>query len=201
MAVLWHKLPERIPIHWGWNGQVDGWSPRWFGLLFLPVVNIVAYLLMTFLPFIDPRMRSDNRVSTGNLMALSTVRLVLTAFVAFLFAMQMLAALDPMVDSGILVINGVLVTFLIMGNFLGNLKPNRFVGIRTPWTLKNDETWRATHRNAGPLIVYGSLALLILQFFVRNITPVVLGGVILLALWAVGYSWWYFHQWASRPKP
>ncbi len=39
--------------------------------------------------------------------------------------------------------------FLVLGNYFGNLKPNRFVGIRTPWTLKSDETWRATHRLGG----------------------------------------------------
>jgi len=190
VAVLWPRLPERIPIHWGWHGQVDGWSSRGFGSLFLPVVNLAMYLLMTYLPVIDPRMKKGE-ATAGNRAALAVVRMALTAFFTFLFAVQMAAALNPHVDSGWLVINGFLVAFLVMGNFFGNLKPNRFVGIRTPWTLRNDETWRATHRLGGRLMVFGSLALLLGQFFVTNIAPVALGALLAFAGWTLVYSWWH----------
>ena len=40
----------------------------------------------------------------------------------------------------------------IMGNMMYNIKPNFFIGIRTPWTLKNEEVWRRTHR-------FGSVAM------------------------------------------
>jgi uncharacterized membrane protein len=191
VAVLWPKLPERIPIHWNWHGQVDGWSSRGFGALFLPVLNLACYLLATYLPVLDPRMRRAAEMTPGNRLALEVVRLTLVAFVTFTFVVQMLSTFQPRLDGGVLLTNGLLLFFLVMGNYFGNLKPNRFVGIRTPWTLKSDETWRATHRQGGRIMVYGSLAMLCAQFFVQNITPLVIGGVLALAAWSVFYSWRY----------
>lgn len=49
---------------------------------------------------------------------------------------------------------------LLPGNFMGRLRPNWFVGIRTPWTLASDEVWRRTHRLAAALMVGGGLLLL-----------------------------------------
>jgi len=200
LAILWPKLPGRVPIHWGWNGQVDGWATRGFGLLFLPVLNVAAYLLVTCLPVIDSRMRRGSGATTANLTALAIVRLALTAFFTFLFAVQVLAALNPRLPSGQLTINGFLLVFLVMGNFFGNLKPNRFVGIRTPWTLQSEETWRATHRLAGRLMVFGSLLLLGAQFFVPNISPIALGSLLAFCLWAMLYSWWHYRGQAQGSR-
>ena len=62
-------------------------------------------------------------------------------------------------------VSAVLLFFIILGNYLGNVRPNYFVGIRTPWTLENPETWRATHRLGGRLMFFGALILLLGQFF------------------------------------
>lgn len=34
----------------------------------------------------------------------------------------------------------------ITGNLMYSIRPNRFIGIRTPWTLSNEEVWKKTHR-------------------------------------------------------
>lgn len=194
VAMLWPKLPEHIPTHWGWNGKVDGWSNRGFGLFLLPILNVAIYILLTYLPKFDPRMRRDGFRTLGNLAALGIARLMITAFLTFLFALQLVAAFNPRVNSGIILVNGFLVMFLVMGNFFGNLQPNHFVGIRTPWTLKSDETWRVTHRLAGRLMVFGSLGFLCAQFFISNIAPLAFGAVLVLAAWSLLFSWWHFHR-------
>ena len=43
------------------------------------------------------------------------------------------------------------ILFIIIGNVMGRIRPTFFVGIRTPWTLADDEVWRKTHRLAAPL--------------------------------------------------
>jgi uncharacterized membrane protein len=59
-----------------------------------------------------------------------------------------------------LVTLGILALFAVLGNYLPKLKPNRFVGIRTPWTLKSPEVWTRTHRMFGRIFLVGSLALI-----------------------------------------
>jgi uncharacterized membrane protein len=64
-----------------------------------------------------------------------------------------------------------LAAFLVVGgNYIGRVRPNWFVGIRTPWTLSDDDIWRRTHRlggrlmvGCGALLVPASLALPIAQ--------------------------------------
>jgi uncharacterized membrane protein len=51
---------------------------------------------------------------------------------------------------------------------MGTFRPSYFIGVRTPWTLANDDVWRATHRNAGRIMVAGALVFLGLQFFLRG---------------------------------
>lgn len=36
--------------------------------------------------------------------------------------------------------------FMIMGNYLPKVKPNRTIGIRVVWALQDEENWNATHR-------------------------------------------------------
>ena len=84
-----------------------------------------------------------------------------------------------------------LVFFVVLGNYLGNLRPNYFVGIRTPWTLENPETWRATHRLGGRLMFFGALILLVAQFFLSESVFGLLFVVSILSLaaWGFVYSW------------
>jgi uncharacterized membrane protein len=48
--------------------------------------------------------------------------------------------------------------FAFLGNFMGKVTPNFFVGIRTPWTLADGEVWLRTHRFAGWLMMLTGLA-------------------------------------------
>jgi len=46
---------------------------------------------------------------------------------------------------------------VFLGNYFQAVKPNYFIGIRTPWTLNSDEIWRQTHLVTGKLLFYGGL--------------------------------------------
>ena len=53
-ALLWNKLPDRMPIHWNIQGEVDGYGGKFAGLLLLPVVSVAIYLVTLVIPFFDP---------------------------------------------------------------------------------------------------------------------------------------------------
>jgi uncharacterized membrane protein len=83
-----------------------------------------------------------------------------------------------------------------LGNYLPNLRPNYFIGIRTPWTLENAETWRATHRLGGKLMFFGSLLLLVLDLFLGRslVDSLFLMFIALLVVWSFVYSWYHFRS-------
>ena len=45
-----------------------------------------------------------------------------------------------------------------MGNVLGKVRRNFWMGVRTPWTLASEKVWVATHRLAARLLTAGGLA-------------------------------------------
>ena len=54
--------------------------------------------------------------------------------------------------------------FALIGNNMYNLKPNYFAGMRLPWTLENEDNWRATHHLAGRLWFFGGFVIALLAF-------------------------------------
>lgn len=45
---LWQELPERIPVHFGFSGEPDGWGAKGT-LLILPVVGLILYASLMLL--------------------------------------------------------------------------------------------------------------------------------------------------------
>ena len=46
---VWERLPAQMPVHWGVNGEVDGYASRGVAVLLLPlllpVVLCISFLL------------------------------------------------------------------------------------------------------------------------------------------------------------
>ena len=199
LLALWNDLPERVPTHWNLQGQIDGWSSKPFMFL-LPLTSFLTIALLHFLPRFDPKLRRSSDGPGRMPSALAILRLALAAFFAGLFWMQAAAALGRPVAADRIVPTATLMLLAVIGNYLSNLRPNYFAGIRTPWTLESPATWRATHRLGGYLMFYGSLLLLLLQFFVPPGTfGILLGGsAVSLVVWSLWYSWHHFHTQGAR---
>ncbi len=60
-------------------------------------------------------------------------------------------------DVGRFAVAGVFLLFAPIGNVLGKVDRNFFVGGRTPWTLADERVWHATHRLAAKIFVAGGM--------------------------------------------
>lgn len=200
LVMVWDDLPARVPIHWNLQGQIDGWASKPFGMLVMPLTSLVIIALLHILPRFDPKLRRTTGAHGRMESVLGILRLALAAFFVALFSMQVAAALGHPVASGRIVPAATLLLLAVIGNYSSNLRPNYFAGIRTPWTLESPDTWRATHRLGGRLTFYGSLFLLLLQFFVSESIFAILFGtsILLFAAWAFWYSWHHFHTQGAR---
>jgi uncharacterized membrane protein len=57
LGTVWNSLPERVPIHWNYEGQIDNWGDK-ISLLFLVfMLPVLMYALMTAASKIDPKKR------------------------------------------------------------------------------------------------------------------------------------------------
>ncbi len=164
LAVTWNQLPDVVPTHWGLSGHPNGYTAKGFGLFVLPIVNIGIAALLLWIGKIDPKaykMKLPNA-------AMKPIRLALTAFVSVLVCVGIVSALGANFNSGTLIDIVAGIFFILLGNFLPTVKPNYFVGIRTPWSLENPENWRLTHVFGGRLWVVASVVYLILIFLIPS---------------------------------
>jgi uncharacterized membrane protein len=88
----------------------------------------------------------------------------------------------------VFVVIGLLIS--VLGNFMKTVRPNYFIGIRTPWTLENAEIWDKTHRLGGKLWFVAGLLMILLAFILKDASYVLVftGLILVIALIPVGYS-------------
>lgn len=156
--LLYPMLPEQVPVHWNIRGEVDRYGSRFEGAFTAPLLALGIYALMLVAPLIDPRRENYARF-VG---AYRLLRWVFVLFMAGIYVVWMAAALGYRVDIGFAVKTALGLLFIAIGNVLGQVRFNYFVGVRTPWTLSDEGVWRQTHRLAAKVWVLGGLICLVL---------------------------------------
>jgi uncharacterized membrane protein len=119
----------------------------------LSVLAVLIYLLMPLVYKIDPK-----TTAPANKNRLQMLALAIAVFMSFITCIMIASALQGNFRFNIrLVFGGVALLFSIIGNYMHNIKPNYFAGLRLPWTLNNEDNWRKTHLLAGKLWFAGGL--------------------------------------------
>jgi len=152
-AALYPHLPERVPSHWNFRGEVDGYSSRFWGAFGIPLMTAGIYVMMLVLPLIDPR-RQNYQKFAG---VYRLFRAVMVIFMTGLYAVVLLSALGHQIAVDRITMAGISLLFVVLGNFMGQIRHNYFVGIKTPWTLADEQVWQKTHRLGGRLWVAAGL--------------------------------------------
>ena len=179
-------LPATMPIHWGANGEADGFATKINAMILTVGIMVLIYFIIAFVPRIDPRKENYKYFSKTYNIVLNAV-LLLFFFVNMSTILQGLGYNVPM--SYIAPIMAGLV-FIIIGNYLQRVRSNYFMGIRTPWTLSNETVWKKTHRLSGKLFFIGGLLILISAFLPDGYKSVIMWGSIVLCV-AVPYLYSY----------
>lgn len=192
-ALVYGRLPDQVPVHWGIDGQPDRWGSRLEAVLLLPAISAGLWLLLLILPRIDPR-RASYAAFEG------TFYLFINAVVLFLSVMYVVTmgiALGWHIAVPQVIGACVGMLLMVLGNELGRVQPNWFVGIRTPWTLSDPEIWRRTHRVGGRVFFVAGLAILVAALL---LPPAYSFALILLgALGGAGFSAVYSYVvWRQR---
>ncbi|WP_010587513.1 SdpI family protein [Schlesneria paludicola] len=184
--VAWPWAPVQIPVHWNLAGEVDRFGSRLEGLFILPVIATGLYLLLRFLPRIDPA-----RVNYPSFApAYTVIRISLLIVMTVIHGCLLFAALGYQVQVGQIVPIVLGAMFITLGNVMGKLRPNWFVGVRTPWTLSSRRSWNKTHRLAGWLFVAMGVAVAGVGVIASAWTMALAIAVNMIAiLWMVIYSY------------
>lgn len=191
MGIVYFFLPESIPLHWNFAGKVDSWGGR-ANILWMAALPLVMALALRFLPRIDPKRESYERHAR----TYDTIKLLLVLCFVAIGWMTVAVSLGLPLDIGVMarVISGLLMIGL--GNLMGRLKRNYFVGIKTPWALADDEVWRRTHRRGGYVFVILGMVFLLSLFIPSSL----LLEIVIVGTPLAGIAYIYLYSWLSWRK-
>lgn len=145
-ACLYADLPDRIPTHWNIRGEVDGYGGKWT-LFLLPVMMVPLLALFYFLPALSPRhFEVDTFRSTYLYMMDVAIGLLTYMQAVLVYTVYQFAHGDRSFDIGRALFAGIFLFLALMGNVMGKVRKNFYIGIRTPWTLASERVWNDTHR-------------------------------------------------------
>ncbi len=190
-AYFYPSLPDKVPTHWNASGEVNGYGSKLFGAFGLPTISLATYLLYLVLPYIDPKRKNYTDFES----TYQFLKYVLILFFLGIELMTLLIASGVIVNKPIFIQIIVSLLFILIGNVMGRFKHNYFIGIKTPWTLANEEVWRKTHRLAAPLWVLGGVMNILLALTGMSFNGV--GFIVIIALISIvpiGYSYIAYQQ-------
>lgn len=180
---FYHHFPATVVTHWNYAGTPDGWGSGHANAVAIPLVLAGMYLLFFFLPYLDPKKERYEQFAK----VYHIFKSIIIGFLAIIFFATGLFNLGYQIPIGKIVPVLIGALFIVIGNYMGKIKFNWFVGVKTPWTLSSEEVWNKTHRFFGKIFIASGIILAInawipgtigMIIFFANMAMLVLGGFI-----------------------
>lgn len=183
--LLWNRLPQQVPLHFGVNGEPDGYGSKLFFVIVIPVVFLGIHLLCLYVTGKD-RKNANNSETIMNL-----TYWLMPILSVFLSALVYSSTLGNKINAKKTIILALAVIMLLIGNYMPKCRPSSTIGIRVPWTMKDSDVWYRTHRLAGYMSFgFGMLSPLFLLMADNEKTIMVFVGLLLaVTLVPVIYSY------------
>lgn len=176
--------PDQMMIHWNAQGEADGYAGQFMGLFLMPIITLAIFLLFIAIPKIAVYKQNIQKFKNYY----EYFILAFTLFFAILYTATLLANFNyPINISGIVTLS-IAALFYLISIILPKTKRNFFIGIRTPWTLSNDEVWKKTHKQGAIAFkifaLFMILAFIFPNYFLWLILVPVLTGVLYLFVYS-----------------
>lgn len=176
-VLLYNQLPDMIPTHFNFSGEVDGWSSKAMAVFGLPgfvaAVNVLLHIMLRD----DPKRANID----GKMKAVAIWTVPVMSVLVSTMTLGAAIGVNLWVERVMPALMGIL--FILLGNFMPKTKQSYTTGIKLPWTLNSEENWNRTHRLAGFLWVLGGAAFLLVTLLdVWNgiVLGVILGVMVLV---------------------
>jgi len=191
LAYIWNTLPETVPTHWNANGEIDGWGNKRKLILIPFMLPVLFYIILTIVPKIDPKKKIE---AMGN--KFYNIKFSLTLFMSVLALFILYSSKTHSFTNPNIIVLLIGLLFVILGNYMKTLKPNYFIGIRTPWTLESETVWKKTHKMAGKYWFFGGLLIIIFSLILDKKLNTTLFIIItsIIALTPIVYSYLLFKK-------
>ena len=188
-------LPEKIPAHYNFAGEIDRFGSKYETLIF-PLVSIGMGFFMLWMAKISAKQeeggKNNEKIVFYTGMGLSvffTLEHCFSLYKSFAAAESMSYAHEADINQFVCILLGI--SLVIMGNFMPKLRNNSVIGLRTSWSTKNDTTWKKCQLFGGVSFIICGVLMVACGIFVEGYTAMctALGLLIADTIICVIYSY------------
>lgn len=183
-------LPDKVASHWNARGEVDGYMSKFGGLFLMPVISLVLLLLFIIIPKIDPLKHNIEKFRKY----FDGFIVLMMLFLFYLYILTILWNIGVRFNFVHLLVPIFSIFFYYCGILIQKAQRNWFIGIRTPWTLSNEQVWNKTHKIGGILFKIAGIISLIGILLTEYALFFVICPVILASLFPVIYSYFAYQK-------
>lgn len=188
-AAVYLWLPDQIPSHWNLAGEVDSTMSKTWGAFMMPLIMLGLYGVFRVIPALSPKGYGIEAANSGFV----GIRVAVFALLALLNVLILLAALGVPIAMGSAVSMAVGGLLAVLGWFLDRLPRNFYVGIRTPWTIVDEDNWTRTHRLGKWLFMAAGLVMVVGGIMGAN-AFVIVAAALAAGLVPMVYSYLIYRQ-------
>ena len=188
-------LPDEIPAHYDFEGNIDRWGSKYEELIFPIIILVMALFWQLFVWHFDKKAKNAKNEketleakSNKNIILLAAIcEAVIFGIMHFVFMYSACKeATGDMTKSAFdsfMIINVLFgLMFIIIGNYLPRAKQNGIVGLRTGKTMNDEEVWKKANRFAGKLFIIAGIVTVVESLLIGGITSTIIMVVILLVV-------------------
>lgn len=187
---FYSRIPtETIATHWGFNGQADGYSSK-SSLFLMPGISVFMLILFLVLPKMDPYKKNFIQFEKYFRTFINIVFL----FFFYIYILTLIWNLGNHFNMTQFLVPAISLLFYYAGVLISHAKRNWFVGIRTPWTLSNQQVWDRTHKLGAKLFKIFAVINLSTLFFPNYAFYIMLIPIIAIVVFLFVYSYFQYQK-------
>lgn len=207
MAVM-PFMQDSVPMHYDFSGNIDRWGSKYENFILPVLIIILSMLWQLTINHFRKKQSADlpdkiKKEATSNEKVIYITATAMTA----MFGIMQCAILYTSCQASKSNINlteffykvtniplGIII--IIIANFIPTSKRNSLFGLRTVWSMENDQTWLSSNRFCGKAMAIAGIAIIIETLFIKGIISVlVMTGIIISAsIICVIYSYYSYKK-------
>ncbi|WEK53861.1 MAG: SdpI family protein [Candidatus Cohnella colombiensis] len=182
------KLPDEVASHYNISGELDRMMGKVAFWIMYGAIGILLPSFLAALRKIDPRKQNYNKFAQS----FYVIRFAISMFIHGIMLVIILDNLDYNLPIQNILLGGFGLLWIVIGNYMSQVRSNFFVGIKTPWALSDERNWRLTHRFAARFMFIAGILMFASTWFVGQtfvVVMIILAGTLISSLSPVLYSY------------
>ncbi len=197
-AVILIFTPDIVPVHYDFSGVVDRLGSK-YELIIFPIITLAMEIIL-----VASAKKSSKKKEYANekiILITGILITILLATLGFYFGIKAMkynpseaTLIDLDISKFTSIIIGVLL--IVIGLLMPKMKRNSSIGIRTKWSMANDEVWTKSQLFGGIIAIACGIIMIIASIFVPGMWNILLIVVVttVLVISSIGASFYYYKK-------